>query len=99
MSLDKKQLIKRRRRWFQLRLRTLLVIFTLASVTIGWVVFELEQRRGEVLAIAWAEANNCYCSFSTPIEGRAEFRTRVEGSRNWWESIEDGLFGDSVRSL
>ena len=56
MSLDKKQLIKRRRRWFQLRLRTLLVIFTLASVTIGWVVFELEQRRGEVLAIAWAEA-------------------------------------------
>ncbi len=99
MSLEKKQPSKLRRRWFQLRLRTLLAMVTLASVTIGWVVFELEQRRGEALAIAWAETNDCYFSFSTPLEGPVEFRTFDEGSRTWWECIEDRLFGDSVRSF
>ncbi|MDC3224918.1 hypothetical protein OAU26_08295 [Mariniblastus sp.] len=85
--IEKKQQSKRRRRWFQLGLRTLLILVTLASATIGWVVVELEQRRGEVPAIAWAEANYCYVDFST----------RPLGTRNWWESIEDSLFGDSVR--
>jgi len=87
MSSEEKQLPKPKRRWFQLRLRTLLVLVTLASATIGWVVVELEQRRGEVPAIAWAEANLCYVDFST----------RPKGTRNWWESTEDSLFGDSVR--
>ena len=85
--IEKKQQSKRRRRWFQLGLRTLLILVTLASATIGWVVVELEQRRGEVPAIAWAEANLCYVDFST----------RPKGTRNWWESTEDSLFGDSVR--
>ena len=87
MSPAEKQLPKRKHRWFQLRLRTLLVLVTLASATIGWVVVELEQRRGEVPAIAWAEANYCYVDFS------------ARGTRNWWESIEDSLFGDSVRDF
>ena len=43
------------RRWFQLRLRTLLVLVTLASVPLSWVGWELDQRRREKQAIAWVE--------------------------------------------
>jgi predicted negative regulator of RcsB-dependent stress response len=55
MSLEEKQLPKPKRRWFQLRLRTLLVLVTLASGAFGWVAWELDQRRREKVAIVWVE--------------------------------------------
>ena len=55
MSSEKQQLPKPKRRWFQLRLRTLLVLVTLASGAFGWVGWELDQRRREKVAIAWVE--------------------------------------------
>ncbi|MDB4468562.1 hypothetical protein N9093_01750 [bacterium] len=55
MSSEEKQLPKPKRRWFQLRLRTLLVLVTLASVPLSWVGWELDQRRREKQAIAWVE--------------------------------------------
>ena len=55
MSSEKQELPKPKRRRFQLRLRTLLVLVTLASGAFGWVGWELEQRRGEKVAIAWVE--------------------------------------------
>jgi hypothetical protein len=43
------------RRWFRFRLRTLLVMVTLLSVPLGWVGWELDQRRREKKVIAWVE--------------------------------------------
>ena len=47
-SSEEKQLPKPKRRWFQLRLRTLLVLVTLCSLLIGWITWEQERRRKEV---------------------------------------------------
>ena len=43
------------RRWFRFRLRTLLVMITLLSVPLGWVGWELDQRRREQATIVWVE--------------------------------------------
>ncbi|MCP4095844.1 MAG: hypothetical protein GY748_06345 [Planctomycetaceae bacterium] len=43
------------RRWFQLRLRTLLVLVTLVSMLLGWISWEQERRRQEQTTIAWVE--------------------------------------------
>jgi hypothetical protein len=43
------------RRWFQLRLRTLLVLVTLVSMLLGWISWEQERRRQEQTMIAWVE--------------------------------------------
>lgn len=55
MSSEEKQLPKPKRRWFQLSLRTLLLLVLLASTVPGWVGMEWAQRRKEKLAIRWVE--------------------------------------------
>jgi hypothetical protein len=44
-----------RRRWFRFRLRTLLIMVTLLSVPLGWVGWELDQRRREKAVVSWVE--------------------------------------------
>ena len=89
MSSEEKQLPKHR--WFQLRLRTLLVLVTLASGIFGWVGWELEQRRREVPAIAWVEK----------LGGKLYFETRIDSGfkTNWWKKTTDTLLGKSVYSF
>lgn len=55
MSSEEKQFSKPKRRWFQLSLRTLLLLVLLASTVPGWVGMEWAQRRREKLAIRWVE--------------------------------------------
>ena len=93
MSSEKQQLPKPKRRWFQLRLRTLLVLVTLASATIGWVVVELEQRRGEVPAIAWVEKMGGEVTF-----GSVE-KDGFPSETSWWKKTKDTLFGENVTSI
>ena len=91
MSSEKKQLPKPKRRWFQLRLRTMLVLVTLASGVFGWVGWELEQRRGEKVAIAWLEK----------LGGKVFFETRIDSGfkTNWWKKTKDTLFGENVTHI
>ena len=87
----KQQLPKPKRRWFQLRLRTLLVLVTLASGVFGWVGWELEQRRREVPAIAWVDK----------LGGKVYFETRIDSGfkTNWWKKTKDTLFGGNVTQI
>ena len=55
MSSEEKQFSKPKRRWFQLSLRTLLLLVLLASTVPGWVGVEWAQRKKEKLAIRWVE--------------------------------------------
>ena len=93
MSSEKQQLPKPKRRWFQLRLRTLLVLVTLASATIGWVVVELEQRRAEKVAIAWVEKMGGEVTF-----GSVE-KDGFPSETSWWKKTKDTLFGENVTSI
>ncbi len=72
------------RRWFRFRLRTLLVVLTMLSVPLGWVGWELDQRRREKTAIAWIEE----------MGGNAS----LEGSdrSTSWEKTKDKWFGVTV---
>ncbi|MDE0938256.1 MAG: leucine-rich repeat domain-containing protein, partial [Mariniblastus sp.] len=89
MSSEEKQLPKRKRRWFQLRLRTLLVLVTLASGAFGWVGWELDQRRREKVAIAWVEKMGGSVDFDGFLSSGLE--------TNWWKKTKETLFGKSVR--
>ena len=94
MSSEKQQLPKPKRRWFQLRLRTLLALVTLASVPLGWVGWELDQRRREKVAIAWVEEMGGSVSFGS-VEIGGFLSSGLETS--WWKKTKDTLFGESVR--
>jgi hypothetical protein len=79
------------RRWFRFRLRTLLVMVTLLSVPLGWVGWELDQRRREKAAIAWVEEM-----------GGTVYLFSEAGSfdpRNWWKKTTDKWFGDRVHTV
>ncbi|MGY8749496.1 MAG: leucine-rich repeat domain-containing protein [Pirellulales bacterium] len=84
-SSEEKQLPKPKRRWFQLRLRTLLVLVTLASVAFGWVGWELDRRRREKEVVAWVEKMGGQVYFHSPIN-----------ERSWWEKRTDNWFGVMV---
>ena len=91
MSSEEKQLPKPKRRRFQLRLRSLLVLVTLASVAFGWVGWELDQRRREKPVIAWVDKMGGVVLFEAdPSSG---FET------SWWKKTNDTLFGESVLVL
>ena len=79
------------RRWFQLRLRTLLALVTLCSLLLGWISWEQERRRQEQTTIAWVEE----------MGGRQGFFHRL-GLGWWernWEVNTDKLFGDLLREI
>jgi hypothetical protein len=90
MASEEKELPKPKRRRFQLRLRTLLVLVTLASMLIGWVSWELDQRRREKVAITWVEEMGGQVSFEAEIDN---------GFKYWWKTATDNLFGKSVHSF
>jgi len=60
------------RRWFQLRLRTLLALVTLCSLLIGWISWEQERRRQEQTTIAWVEEMGGTVSFESEINSGLE---------------------------
>lgn len=75
------------RRWFRFRLRTLLVMVTLLSIPLGWVSWELDQRRKEKVVTAWVEE----------IGGVVQF---IESDRdNRWVETKDKWFGKTVKSV
>ena len=76
---------KPRRRWFQFRLRTLLVFMTLCAIPFAWVASELAQRRRENAVIAWVEK----------MGGTVEFEDDQEASG--WSEWTDQWFGKTVR--
>ena len=86
MFSEKQQLPKPKRRWFQLRLRTLLVFVTLASGAFGWVGLELDQRRREKVAIAWVVETSGDVYFAGD---------EYNGCRktNWWITTIDAWLG------
>ena len=86
MSSAEKQLHKPKSRWFQLRLRTLLVFVTLASGAFGWVGLELDQRRREKVAIAWVVETSGDVYFAGD---------EYNGCRktNWWITTIDAWLG------
>jgi hypothetical protein len=62
-SLKEKLAPEPKRRWFQFRLRTLLVLVLLASGVFRWAGWELDQRRKEKKTIAWVEGMSGYVYF------------------------------------
>ena len=79
------------RRWFQLRLRTLLVLVTLASGSFGWVGWELDQRRGEKPVIAWVEKMGGSVSFEAFISRGLE--------TSWCKKTKDAWLGKRVAQV
>ena len=78
---------KTRRRWFRFRLRSLLIMFTLLSVPLGWAGWEMDQRRREKAVVAWVEE----------MGGEVYFNSASKDERSWWEKTKDNWFGERVR--
>ena len=78
------------RRWFRFRLRTLLVMVTLMSVPLGWVGWELDQRRREKAVVAWIEEMGGYAYFHSSFQNY---------ERSWWEKTKDKWLGQRVRGV
>jgi hypothetical protein len=76
------------RRWFRFRLRTLLIMVTLLSIPLGWVGWELDQRRRENEAITWVEGMGGDVYFYFPND-----------ERSWWEKTKDEWFGARVQNV
>ena len=76
------------RRWIRFRLRTLLILIALLSVPLGWVGWEVDQRRKEKIAIAWIEELGGSVSSDDYI-----------GERSWWEKTTDKWLGERVRMM
>ncbi len=91
MSLEEKQTASPKRRWFQFRLRTLLVLVCLASGVFRWVGWELDQRRREKVAIAWVEEMGGKVSF--------DFKDSSGVEKSWLERTKDIWLGKSVVSV
>ena len=91
MSPAEKQLPKPQRRWFQLRLRTLLVLVTLVSMLLGWISWEQEQRRQEQTTIAWVEEMGGTVSFESEINSGLE--------TSGWKKTKDAWFGKRVAEV
>ena len=79
------------RRWFQLRLRTLLVLVTLVSLLLGWISWEQEQRRQEQTTIAWVEEMGGTVSFELEINSGLE--------TSGWKKTKDAWFGKRVAEV
>lgn len=75
------------RRWFRFRLRTLLVMVTLLTVPLGWVGWELDQRRREKKVVAWVEEMGGIVHFHSSFE---------QDERRWWEKTKDNWLGKRV---
>ncbi len=79
------------RRWFQLRLRTLLALVTLCSLLLGWISWEQERRRQEQTTVAWV----------IEMGGRKDFRYLV--GVGWWKRnwvlTTDKFFGELLREI
>ena len=79
------------RRWFQIRLRTLLVLVTLFSLLLGWISWEQERRRQEQTTVAWV----------IEMGGRKDFRYLV--GVGWWKRnwvlTTDKFFGELLREI
>ena len=87
MDASTKKSAQPRRRWFRFRLRTLLIVATVLSVTLGWVGWRLGQVRRERATIAWIEE----------ADGKVFFNYRNDIS--WWEESTDKWFGERVRQV
>ncbi len=83
--------ISPKRRWFQLHLRTLLVLVTFVSLLIGWISWEQGRRLREQTTIAWVEE----------MGGRQGFLYRL-GPGRWernWVATTDQFFGELLRGI
>ena len=76
------------RRLFRFRLRTLLILVTFLSVPLGWVGWELDQRRREKEVVDWVEENGGFVQL---------FNWTKE--RGWWEKTKDNWLGERVRKV
>jgi Leucine-rich repeat (LRR) protein len=83
------------RRWFRFRLRTLLVMVTLLSIPLGWVGWELDQRRKEKKVIAWVEQMGGFVQFDYGRDAGL-FNGKLYDERSWWEKTKDKWLGERV---
>lgn len=79
---------KPRRRWFRFRLRTLLVMVTILSLPLGWVGWELDQRRREKATIDWVEK----------MGGRVIFQSEKTIGNLFRKRVSRVVFGDTPLS-
>ena len=77
------------RRWYQFRLRTLLIVMTLFSIPFAWVSWKLRQARNEQAAVAWIEEMG-------GVVGR---QYHVGYEKSWWHERTDEWFGAPVRDV
>ena len=91
MSSEEKKTAPPRRRWFQFRLRTLLVLALLASGVFRWIGWELDQRRREKKTIEWAEGLSGSVYFSgDDFNGYGD----INGVRDRVDIQAECLYGD-----
>jgi len=68
-----------RRRWFQFRLRTLLVLVTIAAVLLAILGQKIRQYNREQHVIAWVHAQGGHCWFQNQIDSTEQ----VSGNATW----------------
>ena len=76
-----------RRRWYQYRLRSLVILIALLAIPMGWLSWELRQSRQRQESIDWIQE----------MGGMIEY----EGGENpgWWRQVRDKCFGRLPRTV
>lgn len=93
-----------RRRWFQFRLRTLLIFVTLLSIPFAWIGWELQQRRAERPSIDWVTSSGGRIGRQS-LGGAVIASRSISGeidhprSSKSWEDWTDTPFGKRVRTV
>ena len=86
------------RRWFRFRLRTLLITVMLLSVPLGWVGWELDQRRREKATIAWVVELGGQVYFHSGNQNGSHPLV-ISDERSWWGQTKDNWLGEWVQAV
>jgi hypothetical protein len=88
---------KRKRRWFQFRLRTLLLLVTVFAVLFGWVAHKAHNAREQKRVVAWLREKEAFMRYDYQIDDQGEdiINAALPGPK-WIRDVLGIDFVDSV---
>ena len=85
---------KQKRRWFQFRLRTLLILVLLVSLLLAWFASELQQAENQREIVEWVRERGGYVLYDYQSRNGKDVLNSLPGRERVREFIGDDLFAE-----